>query len=610
MRNRRERRENRGMNILGIHYGHDANAAVIRDGRVVFAVSEERLNRKKLHRGFPFLSIESALRTTDLRPTDFDWVAVVNLKAQDEALGGNMVTFYTCINKVPPAHVRFLSPLVSLSDNVLGTTLRRKIAKKMVVNEIARLGFAADKIVFVDHHLAHAAGGYFLSGFDKALVITSDGKGDHVSHRTYYGNGNELRQISESADYHSVGLFYSCITTHLGFKRLRHEGKITGLAAFGNFEKVADVPPAIKLDENRISVVNTLLDERDIRNMFRSYAKLFAESPAELWRWLTRRTALKAGYAQHLLKQYFKKVFSGTARELVASYAQHHLEDVMVSLVRASLKKHPAKLICLSGGTFANVCLNQKIAEIDGVENIFVQPAMGDGGLSVGAAMLEYWQGARRSTNATLDNVYFGPAFTNAEIEAELKQHQLRYECVDNIERKIAEYIVAGKIVGRFNGAMEWGPRALGNRSILASAEDRSINDTLNKRLQRTEFMPFAPIILHEHAAEYFRGYHDTDIACQFMAITYDMYENKIDGVPAIVHIDNTARPQVVRAGENESLYRVLLEYKKLTGLPVLINTSFNMHEEPIVCTPKDALRAFCQGAVDVLAIGDFVVIK
>ncbi len=595
------------MMILGIHYGHDANVGVVKDGRPVFAISEERLNRKKFHRGFPFLSLRAAMEYTGLDPDQFDGIALVNLNAQEETLGGNRAAFYDRINRPIPPLERILSPATCVFDNLFGTVFRRNKAIRLVLSTLHDLGFPLERTEFVDHHLSHAAGAFFLSGFPEALVITSDGKGDHVSHRTYLAAENEIKQVSESSAHDSAGFFYTCITSYLGFKKLRHEGKITGLAAYGDFSRVGHVPCPLRFEEASLNFRNTLFSERESTSPNRIYLRMIREDPLQALKWLTSFSAVPSEYSQYRLEDYNRKHFKGIAREHVAAFAQEHLEDIVVSLVKAAGERHPSPCVCLAGGTFGNVKLNQRIADIPWVDHVYVKPAMGDGGLGVGAAAWLHWKN-RKWAHSLLEDVYLGPRYDEDQVLASLDGSGLNYRRVPDIERAVAELIREGAVVGRFTGRMEWGPRALGNRSILAGPEDPSINDILNKRLKRTEFMPFAPIIIAEDAPDYFAGYRDDHIPSRFMTITYDVFPDKVRKIPAVVHIDNTARPQVVHRNRNPSLYRILEEYKRLTGLPVLINTSFNMHEEPIVCTPDDALRAFRQGAVDVLAIENYLV--
>jgi carbamoyltransferase len=260
----------------------------------------------------------------------------------------------------------------------------------------------------------------------------------------------------------------------------------------------------------------------------------------------------------------------------------------------------------LSGGVVANVKLNQRIFELDGVDNIFIHPNMGDGGCGTGAALLEFQGDGNLSK--PLPDVYLGPEYSDEDILASLQRSQLAYDKYTPIEPKIAQLIAAGKVVARFNGRMEYGPRALGNRSILYHAREPEVNQWLNQRLGRTEFMPFAPATLYEHRHQCYLNVDGGDYAAQFMTITFDCTEFMKRESPAAVHVDGTARPQLVTAASNPSFHRILAEYHRLTGLPSVINTSFNMHEEPIVCRPDDAVRAFLQGNLDYLAIGSFLV--
>jgi carbamoyltransferase len=279
----------------------------------------------------------------------------------------------------------------------------------------------------------------------------------------------------------------------------------------------------------------------------------------------------------------------------------------MIELVSNAVQQFKIDKVVLAGGSFANVKLNQRILEARGVAGVFVYPNMSDGGLSQGAA-LHFDIGRNGSVAHTLPNAYYGPSFTNEEIEAALRAEHLEYTSHPEIEKEIAKLIAAGNVIARFNGAMELGPRALGNRSILYPATDPAVNKWLNQRLKRTEFMPFAPVTLEEYAEKCYKKFKGAAYAAKFMVITFDCTDYMKEKSPATVHVDGTARPQVINERDNPSYYKILKEYCKLTGIPTLVNTSFNMHEEPIVCTPQDAVRSFLQGHLDYLAIGPFLV--
>jgi carbamoyltransferase len=290
----------------------------------------------------------------------------------------------------------------------------------------------------------------------------------------------------------------------------------------------------------------------------------------------------------------------------VAAAYQHVLEVVACRYVAHYLEQTGIDSVALSGGVVANVKLNQRLKALPGVKRLFIHPNMGDGGCGTGAALLEFLGNAQLRT--PLSDVFFGPAYTEAEIEESLGKAKLAFDRCSPIETKIAALLADGNVIARFNGRMEYGPRALGNRSILYHSREPEVNQWLNQRLGRTEFMPFAPATLYEHRHSCYIDVDGADYAAQFMTITFDCTDKMRRDSPAAVHVDGTARPQLVTASSNPSFYRVLTEYHKLTGIPSVINTSFNMHEEPIVASPDDAVRAFLQGNLDYLAIGDFLV--
>jgi carbamoyltransferase len=282
------------------------------------------------------------------------------------------------------------------------------------------------------------------------------------------------------------------------------------------------------------------------------------------------------------------------------------LEEVACTAVRYWLAKTGLKKVALSGGVHANVKLNQRLREIEGVEAVFVYPNMGDGGCGTGAAMLAFPRAAFPAR--PLENVYFGPDFSPAEIESALRRESLAFQKHEDIEDRVAQLLTEDYIIGRFNGRMEYGPRALGNRSILYPAREPEVNQWLNHQLGRTEFMPFAPAALASEAGRLFKNLDGCEKTAEFMTITFDCTEEMKRQCPAAVHVDGTARPQLVSERTNPSFHRILQGYRDRTGIPAVINTSFNMHEEPIICTPHDAVRAFLEGNIDYLAIGSFLV--
>jgi carbamoyltransferase len=423
----------------------------------------------------------------------------------------------------------------------------------------------ADRLQRIEHHLSHAANAYYTSGFDEALIVSLDGYGSGLAGAVSAGRGGRIERIHGLEYPHSLGTFYEAVTSGLGFRPSRHEGKIVGLAAYGD--------PAILKD--------VLLAR-------------FDESPGNF-----RILESNNIYFTRRLASQFPKI------DVAAAY-QHVLEQVACRYVQHYLRTTGLRNLVLSGGVVANVKLNQRLRELPEVDEIFIHPNMGDGGCGTGGALQAF--AGHPALREPLSNVFFGPEFSPAEITAAVEAAQLPFDHYEDIEPKIAQLITAGKVVARFNGRMEYGPRALGNRSILYHAKEPAVNQWLNQRLGRTEFMPFAPATLFEHRHECYRGVDGADYAAQFMTVTFDCTEAMKSTSPAAVHVDGTARPQLVTASSNPSFYRILTEYHRLTGIPSVINTSFNMHEEPIVCTPDDAIRAFLQGNLDYLAIGNLLV--
>jgi carbamoyltransferase len=423
----------------------------------------------------------------------------------------------------------------------------------------------AGKLRRFHHHDTHAANAFFASGFEDALLVILDGYGSGKCGGVYVGDRSGIRPLKRFAFPNSLGQHYENVTSALGFKPSRHEGKIVGLAAYGDGD-----------------VLRAALRAR------------FETQDGDI----VIRGGMNYLFTRALTQRFAK-------RDIAAAY-QQVLEDVTQEMVEYWLAKTGLKNVAVSGGVHANVKLNQRIREIDGVEQVFVYPNMGDGGCGTGAAMLAFEHGC--FSGRPFENVYFGPGFSAQEIEAELRQKGLEFEHVEGIEERVAELLTEDYIIGRFNGRMEYGPRALGNRSILYPARDPEVNQWLNHQLGRTEFMPFAPAALASEAPRLFKNLSGCEQTAEYMTITFDCTEEMIRLCPAAVHVDGTARPQLVSPRSNPSFHRILQRYFELTGIPAMINTSFNMHEEPIVCSPADAIRAFLLGNIDYLAIGPFLV--
>ena len=569
------------MVILSYSNEHEAGAAIVKDGKILSAINEERLSRIKNQDGFPDKSIDYVLNASNLKHNDIEHVIFPEIsKIKD--IFTNVIWKYPAYVFYRPkgTNVRFSDYIrqLLLSGLILVKTYYRVLIEHPRDERSLRKMFPKAKFHRVEHHIAHAASAYFTSGFEKALIVTSDYWGDFTTSMLSIGDGAEIKPVSRSYYPHSLGHYYASLTTCLGFRANRHEGKILGLAAYG--------------DPN--SPVYDMIKDMLVT------------------KGLTIKAPFMIGKMWHksipfLKNSLMKQIVDNYSREDISAAFQRRFEEVFVELVGNAFRKFGINKIVLAGGAFANVKLNQRIYEVSGVENVFVYPNMSDGGISQGAA-LYYDVQLNGRTDCTLPNMYFGPSFSSEDIETALKEENLEYQHLDNIEKEIAKLIAEGEVIARFNGSMELGPRALGNRSILYHTTDPKVNKWLNERLKRTEFMPFAPVTLEEHAEQCYKNFKGAAYTARFMVITFDCTDFMKEKSPATVHIDGTARPQIIREQDNPSYYKIVKEYHKITGIPSLVNTSFNMHEEPIVCTPQDAVRSFVQGHLDYLAIGSFLV--
>lgn len=570
------------MRILGISDHFTSGAAVIIDGRVVSAVNEERLARMKMVMGFPRKSITEALRLAGLDPRELDGVAIASEWGH---FLNELVNFDNGVFGVDEGVVRGLffsmgSKLSWIRDKVplaekLYYDLRRPAFahRRSRIKEVLREEFGIRAPVsFISHHLSHAAGAYHASGFDDALVVTLDGAGDGHSSHVYEVRGGRWKLLQTVPSFDSLGDWYGYVTQICGFKAGKHEGKITGLAAYGQPTYRAQLDRFIRYHEG--SMVNA-------GNTFRHAA----------------------------LKKLRGSLPTDFSKADLAATIQQVAEDITTRYIGYWQQRTGLTNVALAGGVFANVKINQRVHELPGVSSTFVFPAMSDEGIAAGAALVRSSEvtGNRASGDRCFDHVYLGAEFSESEIAAALKSQGVAFERYPDLESEVARRVADGWVVARVTGRMEYGPRALGNRSILYRPDEPEVNDWLNKRLRRTEFMPFAPSAIAEDADLYFENLDGARDTARFMTMTFDCTALMRRTCPGVVHVDGTARPQLVSARDNPSYYRILTEFKRITGLSCFVNTSFNIHEEPIVCTPSDAIRAFKTGHLDALAIGPFI---
>jgi carbamoyltransferase len=562
------------MIILGIHSGyHDACAALHSDYRLIAAVAQERMTRRKIDGGrVPTEAIAECLRIANLRPQDVDAVVLGRgafpARYYRHFTGGRWVE----------AQVRSLLGREK-SKSMEREQIRARCADASAIFDSALFlsehGFRPNiPVRFLSHHFAHALPCLFHTDWSEALLYTADGGGDNVQYSQHSFRAGGLTTLcGGEADLlgplaiDSLGLAYGYATQALGFKINRHEGKLTGLAAYGEPRLAASLAAHFHVSpDGRIS------------SDFASYPEM-------------RRFVL--GWAE------------GAKREDVAASVQSVLEDFILRAVGRVLERTGHRRLGLSGGVFANVRLNQRLGAELPVEELFIYPAMSDQGLAAGGILqfllerdgLAYWLEHRYR----LDTLYLGRDHgpdADREFARDPRFRRLEGDPVPTV----AQLLHDNRIVGLYTGAMEYGPRALGARSILAAPTDAKINETLNDRLERSEFMPFAPVVRIEDAAKVFALDARTLYAARFMTVTCGVHENWRARIPAVVHVDGTARPQVIARDWNPLYYDILGAYAALSGIPVLINTSFNVHEEPIINTPAECARALADRRIDYVA--------
>jgi carbamoyltransferase len=555
--------------ILGICDSQDAGAVLLdTDTNRITAVNEERISRIKLSRGFPQKAVLKLIRISGIEPQQINMVAVAS-KMTPAFILRSLRKWHDKIKQTNSQFSMLLACYIMYQviarTSLILEFIESRMSALVFKLKLNRLKIKA-KVKMVEHHLAHVYGAYISSGMPEALIFSIDGLGDGVSFSVNIGKNGKIKRICEQKAINDITLYYSRLTEFLGFSPIRDEGKVMGLAAYSNNYS------CLKQAQQLLRIKNGKFKKR---NIFYAFSKD---------------------------KKIFQQLRSKPKKEVAASF-QLHAENTICRLVDYWVKKTGISKVALSGGFFANIKVNQSIARLERVSQLYVYPHMGDGGLALGAACYLWPQQPFK-----FKNLFLGPEFDDQHVEQVLKKSGLRYEKIDNIEEKTAFLLSRGKIVARFNGAMEYGPRALGNRSILAQATDSSIQYSLNQKLGRDDFMPFAPAVLIEKKDECCFHTEKAVYSAEFMNMSFDCRRDFIDKCPAAVHKDGTARAQLVSRENNPGLHKILSIYEHYTGIPALLNTSFNVHEEPIVCSPEDALISFKKAKIDYLAINNFIV--
>ena len=558
------------MLTLGINYSqmHDSAACIVRDGELLFAVAEERLSRAKHDARFPTNAIRACLDFAKvgadrLDEVCFGWQTAGPVFRHDlkcYAAGEMPLTYLNGLNST----LHFLSMWHQESG-----------AKKFA----QQFGPTRAKMRFVDHHLAHAISAYAYSGFDEAAVAVMDGRGAWEATSIWLGRSGRLEHILTIPFPNSIGFFYSGFTEFLGFQPNSDEWKVMGLAPYGQ--------PGIDLSV--FIDVKTMPYRVAARQVAANGTSSLAKASARLG---ARRVPESEIEGRH---------------KNIAYAVQDACETAMMNVVRMAIDKTRCRNVCLAGGVALNSKANGKILASGIVDKLFVQPAATDDGVALGAALAPYLDNSGKLPNKPMRHGYWGPIFDGKAIESALRTYKLRYTRLEDPARTAAELLEQGKILGWFQGRMEFGPRALGSRSILADPRDPEMNAKVNNAVKFREWWrPFAPSLKKEVAGEYLESATDSP----FMIVTAQVRPEKRSLIPAVTHVDGSARPQTVEKEVNPLYWRLIDEFGKGTGVPVILNTSFNLRGEAIVHTPTDAIRTFFSSGMDALVMGSYLVEK
>jgi carbamoyltransferase len=561
------------MNILGISaFYHDSAAALLSGGEIMAAVAEERFSRKKHDNGFPLLASEYCLASTGKTVYDVDAIAFY-----DKPLLKFERVLFTHFKNFPMSLSSFLA------------FMPRWIGQNLSIPIHIQTNLKVDcPIYYVNHHESHAASAFYSSPFDRALIFIADGVGDWATTSWGIGEGNRITLKQEIRFPHSLGLLYSAITAYLGFPPNDGEGTVMGLAAYGE--------PAF---QNEFDKLITVYDDGSFV-MDQSY---FTYSRGT--RMFGKKLVSLLGPAREPGAEITKR------HQDIAATLQAKLEGVMARIVRNLVATTGIKNLCLAGGTALNCVANGYLLKHANLDSVFIQPAAGDDGGALGAAQFVYHQIFGNDRKVNFPSCYLGPEYSTKYVESRLKKFDglLTWSQVEaqDLVGKTAQAIADDQIIGWFQGRMEFGPRALGNRSILANPKAANMKDLLNLKIKKREsFRPFAPAILNSAREAYFELSHPSP----HMLLAARVCDAKRGEVPAICHVDGTARIQTVEQDENPLLFSLLTELQSRTGTPIVLNTSFNLKGEPIVCTPEDAIDCFMRSELDILVINNFWIKK
>ncbi len=575
------------MYILGLNAYHpDSSACLIKDGKLLGAVEEERSCRIKHWAGFPVESIKYCLKQAGIGLQDLDYIAL----NRDPRYNLYKKIIFTFLNWPSFALVKNRLHNISKIRNVRDT-LSREL-------EVPRKKIKA-KIFNIVHHRAHLASTFLVSPFNRACVVSLDGFGDFTSAMVARGRENKIEVLAEINYPHSLGLFYTAFTQLLGFRKFGDEYKVMALAAYGRPHYSKEMEEILILKPKGRFILNL-----DYFSFYKSKGMML---------WNNAEPQLAEVFSKKLIKKFgpSRKDNEGISTYYcdLACSLQETYERALFHVLNYAYQITGIANLCLAGGCALNSLANGRIFQNTHFKEIYIQPASSDSGGALGAAYYLYCHLLDQKREFVMDHAYWGPEFSDAEIYREIEKKGCTAERIESqteLCQKVAHFIAEGKIVGWFQGRMEWGPRALGNRSILADPRRKEMKDILNSRIKKREwFRPFAPAVLLEDS----KGYFEKSDPEPFMLKAYKVKSSQQENIPAVINVDGTARLQTVSKEQNPLFWQLISEFKKITGVPLVLNTSFN-EDEPIVCTPKEALNCFLRTKMDVLVMGNYCLEK
>jgi carbamoyltransferase len=595
------------MYILGVScYYHDSAAALIHDGMLVAAADEERFSRKKHDNGFPQQAIEFCLRQAGITGADLDYVVFY-----EKPLVKFERILMTTLGTFPLSYPVFRESMVAWFNEKLWV-------KSKLQTEI---GVSPDRILFGEHHASHAASTLYTSPFREAAILTVDGVGEWatatVGHGTAAWEGeagqNKIELLYEARFPHSIGLLYSAFTAFLGFKVNNGEYKVMGMAPYGTPRYVEDVHRLIEVGDDgsfRLNMDYFCFHHSTRRTFNRHFVELFGEPRTPESEFFTPTTHPNRDHPQWVdaiaeQNQHYADV---------AASIQRVTEDTLLKMANYAHQRTGCKNLVMAGGVALNSVANGRIIRETPFENVYIQPAAGDAGGALGAALYTYHVLLGKPRKFVMEHAYWGAAYSEQEMLSAIQGSGYTCEQLDDeaLTDRVVDCLTAGKVVGWYRGRFEWGPRALGNRSILADPRKGEMKEVVNTKIKfREPFRPFAPVVLEERASEYFHlPESDRYYPPRFMLMVTSVPEDKQDQIQAVCHQGGTGRLQTIRREWNPAYYDVVAKFGQATGIPVLLNTSYNLRGEPIVNTPQNALHTFRESGLDALAMGPYLIYK